>query len=294
MGTTGTRNRAGDDWDSFQDIFTDSNAFAIAHGKPWMVVEFGAQEDPAVPGRKAQWLLDALATAKSWPSLKALIYFDVDKDGYPWVTDSSASAMAAYRQIALDPYLNPTSTLPVPSPVPSPTPTPRPSPTPTPRPSPTPTPRPSPTPTPRPSPTPTPTPSPSPTPTPTPTPTPPPIQPGELTNTFNDGVAGEPSGGWISGSSEGSPFDRIVDNNGSITLDDTHTRGPGLAVKHEVGYGGNSYYGWGSSFSWAPIWYGRVYVWFDSLPDGGARLIRVGVTARCGSRSTSSRAVGSA
>ena len=62
--------RAGDDWTSFRDIFTDTNAFAIAHNKPWMVVEFGAQEDPAVPGRKAQWLLDALATAKSWPSLK--------------------------------------------------------------------------------------------------------------------------------------------------------------------------------------------------------------------------------
>ena len=72
----------------------------------------------------------------------------------------------------------------------------------------------------------------------------------------------------------GTPFDRIVDNNGSVTLDATHTRGPGLAIKHEVGYGGNAYYGWGSSFSWAPIWYGRVYVWFDSLPDGGARLIR--------------------
>ena len=72
----------------------------------------------------------------------------------------------------------------------------------------------------------------------------------------------------------GSPFDRIVDNNGSLTLDATHTRGPGLAVKHEVGYGGNAYYGWGSSFSWAPIWYGRVYVWFDSLPAGSARLIR--------------------
>ncbi len=59
-----------------------------------MVVEFGVQEDPAVPGRKAQWLLDALATAKTWPSLKALIYFDVVKDGYPWVTDSSASSMS--------------------------------------------------------------------------------------------------------------------------------------------------------------------------------------------------------
>lgn len=25
---------------------------------------------------------------------------------------------------------------------------------------------------------------------------------------------------------------------------------------------------------WAPTWYGRVYVWFDSLPEGNARLIR--------------------
>ena len=61
---------------------------------------------------------------------------------------------------------------------------------------------------------------------------------------------------------------------GSLTLDATHSRGPGLAVKHEVGYHGNAYYGWGSEFTWAPTWYGRVYVWFDSLPDGSARLVR--------------------
>ena len=34
----------------------------------------------------------------------------------------------------------------------------------------------------------------------------------------------------------GSPLDLIGDNGGSVTLDATHTRGPGLAVKHEVGY----------------------------------------------------------
>ena len=103
--------KSGSTWTSFRAIFRDSNAFAIAHDKPWMVVEFGVQEDPAVPGRKAQWLLDALSTAKSWPSLKGLIYFDVLKDGHPWVTDSSASAMKRYRQIARDPYVNPAFTL---------------------------------------------------------------------------------------------------------------------------------------------------------------------------------------
>jgi hypothetical protein len=45
-------------------------------------------------------------------------------------------------------------------------------------------------------------------------------------------------------------------------------------VKHQVDYRGNAYYGWSSGFSWTPTWYGRVYVWFDSLPDGSARLIR--------------------
>ena len=48
-----------------------------------------------MPGRKAQWITDALATAKTWPQLKGLIYFDEDKD-YPWITDSSASSMASY------------------------------------------------------------------------------------------------------------------------------------------------------------------------------------------------------
>ncbi len=95
-------------WDSFDKVFGPTEAFALAHDKPWMAVEWGAQEDPAVPGRKAQWILDALAVAKTWPELKALIYFDEDKD-YPWITDSSASSMAAYAQIGADAYLNPTA-----------------------------------------------------------------------------------------------------------------------------------------------------------------------------------------
>ncbi|MEO8423491.1 MAG: glycosyl hydrolase [Actinomycetota bacterium] len=125
--------RPGDKWNSFQAIFDPINAFAIAHHKPWMVVEYGAQEDPAVPGRKAQWLRDALATAQSWPSLKSLMYFDMVKV-YRWDTDSSSSSMSAYRTIASDPYAKPGSgggTNPHP-----PTPTPRPTPTPTPTPGP--------------------------------------------------------------------------------------------------------------------------------------------------------------
>ena len=41
--------------------------FAVAHGKPWMAVEYGVQEDPAVPGRKGQWFTDALDDDQVWP-----------------------------------------------------------------------------------------------------------------------------------------------------------------------------------------------------------------------------------
>jgi len=114
--------RAGDQWNSFQTIFTDVNAFAIARSKPWMVVEFGVQEDPDVPGRKGQWFRDALATAKGWPSLKAAIYFDVDKL-YNWVTDTSASSMQGYSEMANDPWFRQQGAG---QPPPSPTPTPPP------------------------------------------------------------------------------------------------------------------------------------------------------------------------
>ncbi len=137
--------RAGDKWNSFQPVFTLTNAFAVAHNKPWMAVEYGAQEDPAVPGRKAQWISDILPTAKAWPALKGLLYFDMTKL-YPWDTDSSASSMAAYRALSLDPYMRPAFTLsPTPSPAPSVTPAPSPSPSPIAvRPSPSPSPVPSP------------------------------------------------------------------------------------------------------------------------------------------------------
>ena len=98
--------RTGVKWDPFSTVFQPTEDFALRYDKPWMAVEWGAQEDPAVPGRKAQWITDALATAKTWPQLKGLIYFDEDKD-YPWITDSSASSMASYARIASDAYLRP-------------------------------------------------------------------------------------------------------------------------------------------------------------------------------------------
>ncbi len=112
--------RPGAAWTSFGQIFQNVYDFAVAHGKPLMAVEYGVQEDPNDPYRKAQWFQDALATIKSWPMFKGLIYFDEDKN-QPWITDSSAISMAGYAAMAADPYLNGLGGA-IPTPTPTPTP----------------------------------------------------------------------------------------------------------------------------------------------------------------------------
>ena len=99
--------KPGAPWESFATVFAPTVSFARAHSKRVMAVEYGVMEDPSIPGRKAQWFRDALDTVKGWPEVKALIYFDELKDGYPWVTDSSASSMDAYQEISNDPWLDP-------------------------------------------------------------------------------------------------------------------------------------------------------------------------------------------
>jgi hypothetical protein len=97
--------RDGAPWQSFQEIFQTSNGFAVAHNKPWMAVETGTQEDPDQPGRKGQWLRDIVATAKGWPLLKAVIYFDAIKE-YDWTADSAVSSMQGFVTLGHHPYLN--------------------------------------------------------------------------------------------------------------------------------------------------------------------------------------------
>jgi glycosyl hydrolase family 26 len=122
--------RAGESWRSFAQVFATSRAFALAHRKPWIAVEYGVTEDRAVPGRKAQWFRDILPTVQGWPDLKGLIYFDSTRSGNNWVSDSSSTSISAFGALARAPALNggggtsaPVST-PTPSPSPSPTPSP--------------------------------------------------------------------------------------------------------------------------------------------------------------------------
>jgi hypothetical protein len=93
-------------WDSFREIMAPTMGFASNRGKPVFVVEFGVMEDPSDSDRKARWLRSIRKTAKEWPALKGLIYFDEVKDGYPWITDSSSNARAGYADMARSPWLS--------------------------------------------------------------------------------------------------------------------------------------------------------------------------------------------
>jgi hypothetical protein len=232
--------RAGAQWTPFGQVFDQVRSFAGGHGKPWMIVETGAQEDPATAGRKGDWYRDMLATAKQWPDLKAIIYFDSNKI-YPWWIDSSPTSIDGYRAVANDPWFRPgQGTAPPPSPAPTQTPPPSPAPTQTPPPSPAPTP-----------------------------------SVGSLTNTFNGGVAGQSISRATSGGASGAAFDgAAIESGASLTYDPTHTRGVGLSAKHVVGPRQNSFYEWNTSLGRPSVWYGRVYVWFDQLPAGDVRLVR--------------------
>lgn len=98
--------RAGDPWRSFADIFRATNAFAHQRHKPWIAAEYAAVEDPAVSGRKARWIRGVLPSVKRWKSLKAILYFDIVKNGNHWETSSSTASMHAFTQLAANPYFH--------------------------------------------------------------------------------------------------------------------------------------------------------------------------------------------
>jgi hypothetical protein len=70
-----------------------------------MVGEYGAQERN--PGDKAQWLAEARQALKTeFPGIKAVLYFDANKD-YDWRVSTSPESLAAYRDMANDPWFTP-------------------------------------------------------------------------------------------------------------------------------------------------------------------------------------------
>ena len=71
-----------------------------------MLAEWGSAEDPALAGRKAQWITEAGATMRSWPMLKAAAYFD-EPGSCNWRLDSSSSSQAAFTTLATSSWARP-------------------------------------------------------------------------------------------------------------------------------------------------------------------------------------------
>ncbi len=98
-------------WRSFGQIFAVPYAWAAGKGVPMMIPEFGSVEDPAVTGRKATWIHDALAWLKAHRNVKAVSYFQVENFSHgracAWIVDSSPTSLSAFSAFARDPYLHP-------------------------------------------------------------------------------------------------------------------------------------------------------------------------------------------
>jgi Glycosyl hydrolase family 26 len=90
-------------WRSFGNMFKGYHDHFAGKGKPMMIAEIGSAEQG---GSKSAWVADAQATIKKLPAFRAWIHQQYQDGVCDWRIDSSASALAAYRTLAADPYFN--------------------------------------------------------------------------------------------------------------------------------------------------------------------------------------------
>ena len=91
-------------WQSFRDVFAGLYPQLAAKGKPIIIAEMASDE---AGGSKAAWIDAIVPTLKStYPLIKAIVWFDVDKERH-WQINSSSAALAAYQRMAKNAYLNP-------------------------------------------------------------------------------------------------------------------------------------------------------------------------------------------
>jgi len=82
-------------WQSMAQAAGPFRTWAQPHGKPLMLAEWGSVEDPADPGRRADWYRETLAMSTSWPELKAVSAFDATGN-CPWRVDSTPAALQGF------------------------------------------------------------------------------------------------------------------------------------------------------------------------------------------------------
>jgi hypothetical protein len=96
--------QAGSSWRSFAAITGTIYAGLAAKAKPIMIAETASTEQG---GDKAAWIAGILPPLKeSYPSIKALVWFHMNKET-DWRVDSSTAARGAFMPMARDAYFNP-------------------------------------------------------------------------------------------------------------------------------------------------------------------------------------------
>jgi hypothetical protein len=93
-------------WNSLAQLISGQVAFGAAHPtKELWLAEFASVEDPATPGRKAQWISDAEALFKqpAYAGFKGVLYFDLNK-ACDWRVETVPSTLAAFAAMGADPY----------------------------------------------------------------------------------------------------------------------------------------------------------------------------------------------
>ena len=92
-------------WRSFAKTFTNTYATlrTLAPSKPIMIAELGSSENG---GSKAAWIRDALQVRlpQSFPSVKAVVWWNRWDDGLDWPIQSSPSARIAFAESIASPY----------------------------------------------------------------------------------------------------------------------------------------------------------------------------------------------
>jgi hypothetical protein len=97
----GTKNGG---WQSFHDVFRNIYPLLAKKTKPILIGEMSSAE---AGGDKAKWIEEIIPTLRnSFPLIKGLVWFDVNKEA-DWRISSSLASEAAFIRMANDPYFNP-------------------------------------------------------------------------------------------------------------------------------------------------------------------------------------------
>jgi hypothetical protein len=87
------------EWQSFADVFRDTYAVLHEIGKPVIIAETASAEEG---GDKSRWIAGIAPTLRSdFPDVKALVWFDVDKER-DWRIRSTEATEVAFAELAGD------------------------------------------------------------------------------------------------------------------------------------------------------------------------------------------------